>query len=122
MSQALRLTDSETKISDTLYFERRRDPRRRARGQVTAVIRQPDAEQDAPAKMLTFELIDISDSGIGLASQEPVDVGSRITVFFPPHGAEPGFDLTGEIVRCNSKDNQHTLGVALEESNSKRAG
>ena len=122
MSQALRLTDSSTKISDTLYFERRRDPRRRARGQVTAVIRPTNAQHHAPAKMLVVDLLDISDSGIGLTSQEPVDTGNRVTVFFPPHGAEPGFDLAGEIVRCKTHDNQHTLGVALEETQTRHAG
>ena len=122
MSQALRLNDPSTVISDTLYFERRRHPRRKACGQVTAVIREPGHEQDDPAKMLTLDLIDLSEGGIGAASQEPITIGSRITVFFPPHGAEPGFDLAGEVVRCVSKDNLHNIGVALDENNTKQAG
>lgn len=122
MSQALRLNDSSAVISDTLYFERRRHPRRRARGQVTAVIREPDAHQDDPARMLTLDLIDISDSGIGAASTQPAAVGSRITVFFPPHGYEPGFDLVGEVVRCHSNDDRHVIGIALDESDAKQAG
>ena len=121
MSQALRLNDSSAIISDTLYFERRRHPRRRARGSVTAVIREPGAEKNDPAKMLTLDLLDISDSGIGLASTQPIAIGSRITVFFTPHGAEPGFDLIGQVVRCVSKDNRHTIGVALQETK-KQAG
>lgn len=122
MSQALRLNDSSAVISDTLYFERRRHPRRPARGQVTAVIRQPGAHEDDPAKMLTLDLIDLSDSGVGASATEPIPVGSRITVFFPPHGPEPGFDLAGEVVRCRSNDNQHIIGVALSEAGSKQAG
>lgn len=121
MSQALRLNDQSAIIADSLYFERRRHPRRKARGQVTAVIREPGALKDDPAKMLTLDLVDISDSGIGLASTQPIAVGSRITVFFAPHGAEPGFDLVGEVVRCQSYDNRHTIGVALEETK-KQAG
>ena len=122
MSQALRLNDSSAVISDTLYFERRRHPRRRATGQVTAVIREPGHAEDAPAKMLTLDLADMSDSGLGLVAQQPIPVGSQIVVFFPPHGADPGFDLSGEIVRCHTNGDRHTIGVALEESQTKQAG
>lgn len=121
MSQALRLNTSSTVIADTLYFERRRHPRRKASDQVTAVIREPGSDE-SPAKMLTLDLIDISDSGLGLSAQEPVVVGSRITVFFAPHGTEPGFDLVGEVVRCKPNDDLHVVGVALDESSTKQAG
>lgn len=121
MSQALRLSDSQAVISDSLYFERRRHPRRRTRGQVTAVVREPNHAPDDPAKMITLELMDLSDSGLGATATEPIATGSRVTVFFPPHGPEPGFDLTGEVVRCRSNDNRHTIGIALNES-AKQAG
>lgn len=121
MSQALRLNDSSAVISDSLYFERRRHPRRRAAGQVSAVIREP-GNDDGPAKMITLELIDQSESGIGAATSQPLAVGTRITVFFPPHGAEPGFDLVGEVVRCHSKDDRHRIGIALGETDTKQAG
>jgi len=121
MSQALRINQTSTIIADTLYFERRRHPRRRARGTVTAVIRQPGAQKDEPSKMISLELIDISDSGIGASSPNPVAIGSRITVFFPPHGPESGFDLVGEVVRCVSNDDRHTIGIALQETK-KQAG
>ncbi len=121
MSQALKLSESSTVISDTLYFERRRHPRHRASGQVTAVIREP-GNDEGPAKMLTLYLIDQSLGGLGVATTEPVPVGSRITVFFPPHGAEPGFDLMGEVVRCHTNSDRHTLGILLSEPNAKLAG
>ena len=122
MSQALRLSDANAVVPDSLYFERRRHPRRRTRGQVTAVIREPGDGEAAQAKMISIDLIDISDSGIGAASQEPIAVGTRITVFFPPHGPEPGFDLAGEVVRCRSNDNRHVIGIALSETDTKLAG
>lgn len=121
MSQALKLSESSTIISDTLYFERRRHPRHRAAGQVSAVIREPGNE-DGPAKMLTLDLVDQSAGGLGATTTEPVMVGSKITVFFPPHGAEPGFDLIGQVVRCRSNANRHTLGILLSEPNAKAAG
>lgn len=121
MSQALKLSESSTVISDTLYFERRRHPRQRARGQVTAVIREP-GQDEGPAKMLTLDLIDRSLGGLGVRTTQPIPVGSKITVFFPPHGAELGFDLIGEVVRCRSNGDQHTLGILLSEPNAKLAG
>ncbi|MEM6259234.1 MAG: PilZ domain-containing protein [Planctomycetota bacterium] len=121
MSQALKLSDSSTIISDTLYFERRRHPRHRAAGQITAVIREPGNEE-GPAKMLTLDLVDQSVGGLGAATTQPVAVGSKITVFFPPHGAEQGFDLIGKVVRCNSNDDRHMLGILLSEPNTKLAG
>ena len=121
MSQALKLSDSSVIISDSLYFERRRHPRRRVSGQVSAVVREPGVE-DGPAKMIALNLVDQSASGLGVVSIEPIAVGSRITVFFPPHGAEPGFDLIGQVVRCRSNNNRHTLGILLGEPNAKLAG
>jgi hypothetical protein len=121
MNQSLKLSESSTVISDTLFFERRKHPRHRTRGQVTAVIREPGCEDD-PAKMLTLELVDQSVGGLGVVAMEPVAVGSRITVFFPPHGPEPGFDLMGEVVRCRTNNNRHTLGILLSEPNAKLAG
>lgn len=122
MSQALRISELSANVPDSLYFERRRHPRRRTRGQVSAVVREPGADRDDPAKMITLDLIDLSDSGIGANAQEPIAVGSRITVFFPPHGPESGFDLTGQVVRCRSFDNRHNIGVALDEQGTKQAG
>lgn len=121
MNQALKLSESSAVISDTLYFERRRHPRHRASGQVTAVVREP-GDEEGPAKMLTLDLIDQSVGGLGVTTSQPVAVGSRITVFFPPHGNEPGFDLVGEVVRCNSNADRHTLGILLTEPNTKLAG
>ena len=60
---------------------------------MTALIREPNNE-DGSAKMLTLNLIDQSVGDLGVAITQPVAVGSRITIFFPPHGNEPGFDLT----------------------------
>lgn len=121
MKPALKLSESSTVISDTLYFERRRHPRHRARGQVTAVVREPGSDE-SPARMLTLDLVDQSACGLGVVSSQPIVVGSQITVFFPPHGPEPGFDLIGHVVRCRSNDNRHTIGILLSEPNSKLAG
>ena len=123
MSQALRLTKPTQENPDSLYFERRASPRRPIGGSVSAIVREPgeDPAQGGAGKMLALKLRDISDGGIGATAQQPVAVGSRITVFFPPHGAEAGFDLVGTIIRCRSVDDRHDLGIAFEQT-SKRAG
>jgi len=123
MSQALRLIDPTAENRDSLYFERRTSPRRRIAGSVSAVVREPghDEQIDGAGRMCALKLRDISDGGIGALAQQPIAVGSQITIFFPPHGAEPGFDLVGMVVRCRSIDDRHDLGISLE-STAKRAG
>ncbi|MEM9415905.1 MAG: PilZ domain-containing protein [Planctomycetota bacterium] len=120
MTQPLRLTTDDSADSDALFFERRQATRRRASGKVTAVY-QTSADREAPQRLITLQLNDLSDTGVGVTSPEPISVGSRITLFFPPHGSEPGFDLTGTIVRCNSIDDRHRLGIALSAAGTKMA-
>ena len=60
-----------------------------------------------------LELFNTSDTGVGVMSHEPIEEGSRITMFFPPHGNEKGFELLGQIVRCVEKDNHYEIGVHL---------
>gem|GEM_PF-6849934 len=99
---------------DVLPFERRACDRKRMVGQVTGIVL---AEEENPKnagctrektfrsnKIAGFHLQDRSETGMGLLSQEPVESGHRITVFVPPHGAEPGEDITGKVVRCDSID------------------
>lgn len=121
MTQPLRLTTDDSKNSDALFFERRRATRRRTSGRVTAVYQQA-ADADGPQRLLTLQLNDLSDTGVGATATEPVSVGSRITLFFPPHGNEPGFDLSGTVVRCSSIDDRHRLGIVLSQVGTKLAG
>lgn len=118
--QPLRLTPTDPD-RDALFFERRRANRRRASGRVTGVVQQP-GDTDGPQRLITLLLNDLSDTGVGATAQEPVAVGSRVTLFFPPHGNEPGFDLTGTVVRCQSTDDRHRLGIALSQAGAKLAG
>lgn len=116
----LRLTPTESE-NDSLFFERRRAARRRASGRVTAVCRDA-SDPEGPQRLIAMQLQDLSDTGVGATAQEPVSVGSSITLFFPPHGNEPGFDLTGRVVRCRSVDDKHQLGIALSQAGAKLAG
>ena len=121
MTQPLRLTTDDSANSDALYFERRRATRRRTSGKVTAVY-QAATDQDGPQRLITLQLNDLSDTGVGVTAPDPISVGSKITLFFPSHGNEPGFDLAGTVVRCSSIDDRHRIGIALSMAGTKLAG
>ena len=109
----LRLIDNSNVEPDSYLFERRHAMRRRASGSVTAVS-SPNDEAGAPKRIRTLQLIDSSDTGVGAIMNEPIDLGSRIVMFFPPHGNEKGFDLVGHVVRCNANDKGYRVGVKLK--------
>ncbi|NJO85244.1 MAG: PilZ domain-containing protein [Blastochloris sp.] len=107
----LKLTDSPASV-DVLPFERRREPRRRAAGQVTALRTASTRGQNN--RICSLRLTDMSDSGLGAVVAEPVEIGSTIAVFFPPHGPERGFDLYGQVVRCQNTAEGHELGIRFD--------
>ena len=109
----LRLIDDSSTEPDSYLFDRRRCMRRRASGTVTAVS-TPDDDIDAPKRIRTLKLIDSSETGIGAIMTEEIDLGSRIVMFFPPHGNEKGFDLVGHVVRCRRIDEGYRVGVKLK--------
>lgn len=108
-SGQLRLVDPDAN-RDSLPFERRLHHRRSIHGRVTA-IRTPRPGQEQPAMICPLTLCDMSDTGLGAISQEPLEPGSTITVLFPPHGPEKGFDLYGKVVRCNTRSEGHEIGI-----------
>ncbi|WP_428389973.1 PilZ domain-containing protein [Mucisphaera sp.] len=115
MSQnSLRLTPAEDTEPDSFLFDRRRSLRRRMRGQVTALVFQRDEKthQVSRRKICAMNLQDMSDTGLGVTSQETISLGDEITVFFPPHGPEKGFDLKGTIVRRGTDgDGKASIGI-----------
>lgn len=110
MSSMLRLASEEDGV-DTLPFERRTSQRNTVSGRVTAV--ESCAPQDGPSRICSLQLQNISDFGLGALVQEPIEPGTAITVLFPPHGAERGFDLYGNVVRCERRGDLFELGISL---------
>lgn len=114
-SASLQLIDSNR--MDAISFERRRTSRYAVAGRVTAV-QLPSATGGHRCRIFSLELINMSDSGMGVISSEPINIHSSITIFFPPHGPEQGFDLHGRVVRCRPcvEDQQgHILGIRFEK-------
>ncbi len=60
-------------------------------------------------------LRDMSETGIGAVSSEPIPVESDVTMFFPPHGSERGFDLYGKVVWTRRSADGFELGVHLNQ-------
>ena len=117
-SQAtLRLID--TTSVDLFGEERRRAVRYSMSGQVTSVRRKlNEDEQEDRHRICSMQLLNMSDTGLGMLCDEPVELNSMITVIFPPHGPERGFDLTGRVVRCYESEETeggHEIGIYLEE-------
>lgn len=111
--QSLRLVKDKPVTSDPLKFERRQMPRHSAVGQVTAIARRQE-EWDGPHKICSFELSDMSSTGLGVISPDPIEVGDEVTVYLPPHGPESGFDLQGVVVRCEPHgSSHHALGIRV---------
>ncbi len=95
--------------------DRRHAPRRPLAARVTGFARDA-ASRETQGRICAVELHDLSDSGLGGYTQEPVSVGSFISVFFPPHGPDQGLDLQGRVVRCSPDRTglRHRIGVRLE--------
>ncbi len=112
MSQAtLRLVAAEQPTQrDVLRFERRACLRRVIGGRVTSVQKPADPKTENN-RICSLQLLDISDVGLGAISEEAIEPGSSIVVFFPPHGPEMGFDRYGYVVRCDRGEHGHLIGV-----------
>ena len=108
----LRLIEEEEN-GDSIPFDRRWSERRSLRGQATAILSGGPVEEQRNC-IMSVELRDMSDIGLGITTTDPIELGSRITVFFPPHGIDGGFDKFGHVVRCDENDQgKYTVGIRL---------
>lgn len=114
-------------------LERRRAPRWTTAGHATAMV-TPDAADllnrhasadrhtaapDAARKLCGVHLVDRSATGLGCWSPTAFDPATRITIFVPASGDEPGAQLVGHVARCKpSADGGFTVGVRLQASTS----
>ena len=99
---------------DPLKFERRRCIRRPIQGQATSLL-SPVDESGANVKICPLKLMNISDSGLGGFSPTPAEIGATMTVCFPSHGADGGFNLDGTVVRCVRRDTEYEIGIQLSQ-------
>ncbi len=111
---ALRLVKTDRREGDPIPFERRDQHRKPISGRVT-VIESWGGAESPQNKIASLTLKDISDTGIGAISQEPIENDTRVTVFIPPHGPERGYDLYGRIVWCARGEDGYEVGIKLDQ-------
>jgi len=107
---ALKLVALDSPNQDTLKFERRQTHRRVISGKVTS-LQQSANPGEQSNRICSLQLLDISDAGLGAIIDQPIEPGSPISIFFPPHGPELGFDRHGQVVRCVKREHGHQIGV-----------
>ncbi len=94
-------------------LERRYAHRQAVQGVVT-VLRQSSRQEPYRFPVCTIQLRDLSDEGVGAHSETELTTDESVTVFIPPHGAEPGIDLMGHVVRCLPDENGgYDVGIML---------
>ena len=105
--------DAASRQSTMLPGQRRRSTRHTVTGRVTSVMAATDRQ--APNHHVTsLQLKDMSEAGVGAVTDEPLKPGTRLAMFFPPHGNAPGFDLYGTVVRCETKGAMKEVGIELD--------
>ena len=95
-----------------MFHERRGASRRPANGYLTAVVSDP-SDTAHPKRICALELLNTARHGLGALSGEPLPAGARISLFAPPHGAEPSVDLHGTVIRCRERSDGYEVGIAL---------
>ena len=50
---------------------------------------------------VSLSLRDLSFGGLSAMSEQPMEAGERVAVFFPPQGGIRGWDAYGRIIRCD---------------------
>ena len=74
------------------------------RKDIQARVEGKRLDHSIPARQqphLSFALRDLSIGGLSAISAQAVEAGERIAVFFPPQGANRGWDAYGRIIRCD---------------------
>ena len=108
----LKLAGTTDDQPDAFRLERRAEGRHFVSGRVTGLVGMADQYQ-SNRQITSLQLLNMSHTGLGAMSQEPIETGRLVTIFLPPHGPEHGVDLTGRVVRCERKGYGYEIGVRL---------
>ena len=93
-------------------MERRISGRHTITGCATALASLPESPEHQN-RICSFQLLNISDRGLGVIVNDAIEIGAHVSVYFPPHGPEQGIDLMGTVVRCRRRGAGHEIGIAL---------
>ena len=87
------------------------------RKEIQARVQGKRLDHSIPARQqphLSLALRDLSLGGLSAISTQPVEAGERIAVFFPPQGANRGWDAYGRIIRCDPSHFGYRLAVEFD--------
>jgi len=97
---------------DVLPFERRQSLRHLITDQATSLQKTGD-KSDSRSLICSFQMFDISETGLGGIVEQPVQLGATITVFPSPHAAGNSVVCYGHVVSCTACDNGYRIGIRL---------
>ena len=96
------------------------DPKERrvfTRKEIHARIEGKRMDHSIPAlqqPQVSLSLRDLSIGGLSAVSNEPLEAGERLAVFFPPQGASKGWDAFGRIIRCDAGNFGYRIAVEFD--------
>lgn len=112
-STATRSASPKPRSLASYRLERRRAPRRVAAGRLTAVARPPRSAS-LTGRICSAQLLNLSETGLAAMVQEPLEIDSLVTFFFPAQGSQRGHDATGRVVRCIPGGFGHVVGIHFD--------
>lgn len=65
-------------------------------------------------RRVSLAMRDLSLGGLSAISSAPLDDGERISVFFPPQGANSGWDAYGRVLRCEPSAMGYRVAVEFD--------
>ena len=96
------------------------DPRERrmfVRKETHGRVEGKRLDHSVPARQtphISLSLSDLSFGGLAAISDQPMNAGERVAVFFPPQGAARGWDAYGRIVRCDPGHFGYRVGIEFD--------
>lgn len=111
----INLMKPQRPLSDSLRFERRCADRHPVSGRVTSLMSADSLSPARQRKIASVDLVNLSRTGVCVVTREAIDLQTVMTLYFPPHGPERGFDATGRVVRCVRRDDDtHEVGIHFD--------
>lgn len=63
---------------------------------------------------LSLAMSDLSAGGLSAITQSPLELGERISVFFPPQGPHRGWDAYGRVIRCDPSATGYRVAMEFD--------
>jgi hypothetical protein len=95
----------------TAEDERRFFPRREIQERIES-LRLDHAARHEPH--VSLALRNVSAGGLSALSDLPLSSGERIALFFPPQGAQRGWDARGRVLRCDPSACGYHIAVEFD--------